>query len=156
MCRSLQVAWTFIILLAACRRHSLQVPPTGDVSNPVARSAAPADAGDRSMRGGDAASDDNLPDLIEIVGTAPQLMKLPAVGKLNISDHGQTPLARGRWKVFAYVAVKNTPGVLKEIDPRLRGFHAHALALANRSSDGVRSSGDVIASDPHPRHGGVQ
>ena len=59
--------------------------------------------------------DDNLSDYIEIVGTAPQLMMLPSVGKLLISDHGQTPLAHGRWRVSGYAAVKDTPDVLARI-----------------------------------------
>jgi len=68
---------------------------------------------------------------IEIVGTAPQLTKLPSVGKINISDHGETPLARGRWRVSAYVAVKDTPGVLKEI--RALGMKATVpLSVAER------------------------
>jgi hypothetical protein len=96
MYRSRQVVWTLIILLAACRRHPIQVSPGAGVSNPVARSAAPVDAPARSRPEDGAATDDNLPELIEIVGTAPRLMKLPSVGKLTISDHGQTELARGR------------------------------------------------------------
>jgi hypothetical protein len=32
-----------------------------------------------------------------------------------ISDHGQIPIGRGRWKVSGYCAVNNTPDVLKRI-----------------------------------------
>lgn len=104
-----------VVFQAACGQHHIQALPS-DVSNPVALQAATAyDAGDNASGRHADGDDDNLSDYIEIVGTAPQLMMLPSVGKLLISDHGQTPLAHGRWRVSGYAAVKDTPDVLAKI-----------------------------------------
>jgi hypothetical protein len=74
------------------------------------------------------ADDDNL---IEITGTASQLMLLPGVKGLLISDHGQMPLGRERWKISGYCAVKDTADVLRRI--RTLGLKARVpLSVAER------------------------
>jgi hypothetical protein len=131
MHRSLQIVWTVAFVLAACRRHPIQASTREDGSDAVAQPAAPGEGGGQNVPAADADGDDNLPDLIEVVGTAPQLMMLPSVAKIIIEDHGQTPLARGRWKIFAHVAVRDTPAVLKEI--RALGMKATVpLSVAQR------------------------
>ena len=77
------------------------------------------------------AAEDNTPDLIEVTGTAERLMRLPMVHNLLISDHGQMPLGRDRWRITGYCAVKNTPEVLKRI--RALGLSATVpLSVAER------------------------
>jgi len=134
MYRSLQVVWTLATLLVACRPHHTTNPPGAGDSDAVARSVVPVDGGGRSTPRRDALVPDNTEDLVEVIGTAPQLMKLPSVGKLTISDHGQTQLAHGRWKIFGYVSVNDTPEVLAKI--RALGMKASVpRSVAERERD---------------------
>jgi hypothetical protein len=61
-------------------------------------------------------------------------MKLPSVGKLRISDHGQAQLAHGRWRILPYVSVNDTSEVLAKI--RALGLKASVpRSVAERELD---------------------
>ncbi len=120
---------SLVFLLAGCHQQPIAAVPAADASTSIARPVPPVVAS-RKVSGPDAAAD-NTPDLIEVVGTPPQLAKLPAVGGFSISDHGQMPLADGRWRIRGYAAVRDTPVVLA----RIRGLGLKAtvpMSVAER------------------------
>jgi len=103
-----RIGWaTLMFICLGCRPHPAAGPVSESVDGPAARSDGRVDVA--------TAGEDDIPERIEITGTAERLMALPRVGGLLISDHGQMPIGRGRWKITGYCAVKDTPEVLIRI-----------------------------------------